>query len=193
MTGGRPGGFRMRIAKLLRKLPIPALLSGGMVISITGSSSIGSETISEALSSLDDWVLPHIKHPTAALFFAGLLAAWIIYQPVNFVVYEKRQRARIKLAELRDTGVAIRNECITMLPSRLPAWMARAEQWDTDATKAIAQIDHADSMWFATLDALPPARVPMSPLSAQQQKLYREHDFRLVKLEQLMNRYAGES
>jgi hypothetical protein len=45
-------------------------------------------------------------------------------------------------------------------------------------------------MWFATLDAVPTARVPMTVLTAPQGKAYREHDFCLVKLEQLMNKYA---
>jgi hypothetical protein len=182
----------MQVSQLLRKLPIPAVLFGGTVISITGSPPIGSEPINSALASLDAWVLPQFKHPAAGLLFTGLLVAWVIYQPVNFVMYEKRKRGRVKLAELRDAGVSIRNECITILPSRLAAWMSRAEQWNIDATKAIAEIDRADSMWFATLDALPPGRVRMTALSAEQAKLYREHDFRLVKLEELMNRYAGE-
>lgn len=106
--------------------------------------------------------------------------------------------AKLRLSQLRGEGVVIRNAGATlMFTSHLDAWAKKVSEWMREAIAAIRVIDEADSEWFATLGEVPAARVPISNVQLGGQfdremfvKLFREHDFRLARLDQLFKKYG---
>jgi hypothetical protein len=102
---------------------------------------------------------------------------------------DNHSQARLKLAELRADGVAMRNAAQNYLDSS--AFLMDTTDWMSRTILAIKAIDEADAEWFKTLDAVPPPRVPHHPNASRSlAKAFREHDLRLARLDQLINRYA---
>jgi hypothetical protein len=100
---------------------------------------------------------------------------------------------RKRLSILRSEGVIIRNRGQQRSRDELPSWVAETEQWLKDVLVAISTIDEADAEWFKTLDAVPSARVTMiATADAERQhiKAFNEHDYRLVRLDQLILKYG---
>ena len=137
-----------------------------------------------ALSWIDTLVLPHVKYPSTALFFAGLAAAYLIYHVASFI-HGREKRTRLQLAELRTSGVALRNEA-QIQGVDINSWCAKSDAWNERTRSAIEKIDKADAEWFETLDTVPFPRV----MFAANVAAFHHHDFRLVKLEQLLTRYG---
>jgi len=105
---------------------------------------------------------------------------------------------RLLLAQHRREGVEIRNagSRLELEDSDFNAWLAKVTDWMERAISLIAQIDPADAEWFRILDAVPDPRVPLYRPRKHHEgahlKAHREHDFRLVRLEQLIDRYAAK-
>jgi hypothetical protein len=101
---------------------------------------------------------------------------------------------RKPLALLRAKGVAIRNAGQKQKEATFKEWLADTEKWDADVLAEIRKTDEADAEWFDILDAVPEARVQYIPYPGDQHrhiKAMREHDYRLVKLEQLIQKYGN--
>jgi hypothetical protein len=163
----------------LRKVPIPALLLGAIAFSITGSLPIpiGAAAMN-VLASLNSWIIANTKYPTLTLFFFGLLLAWMISQ-IAAVISNRPEELRLRLAQLRTEGVAIRNRAPAV--SDMADWSKESLAWMGRTERVIRAINRADAEWFTTLDTVPPSRA------------FAEHDFWLVKLEQLITRYSVAS
>src|SRR5438094_7573324 len=95
------------------------------------------------------------------------------------------------LARLRTEGVVLRNEVpVYLLPEEFVPWTEKLLKWMNEVIDAIKLISPADAEMFATLDAVPPARVPIPNIRlgskddrAAFAQHFRQHDFRLAKLE----------
>lgn len=97
---------------------------------------------------------------------------------------------RLQLAKLRADGVAMRNDAQSMIDSS--AWASVADDWMRQTIATIKEIDEADAEWFRILDAVPPARVALNPnATAAHSKAFREHDYRLVRLDKLIEKYSS--
>ncbi len=105
---------------------------------------------------------------------------------------------RLLLAELRKEGVEIRNDGtqLELQDGDFLAWSRNVTNWMERTISVIEQIDPADAEWFRILDAVPDPRIPLLMPRKKHEgthfKLHREHDFRLVRLEKLIERYAGK-
>jgi hypothetical protein len=106
-----------------------------------------------------------------------------------------REAAVLRLAQLRTDGVVIRNEAGRVHDDNLQPWLGKVDKWMHEAIDVIWQISEADSEWFKTLDVVPPARVQFAialkntahvPVFV---RAYNQHDFRLVRLDELLKRY----
>ena len=111
---------------------------------------------------------------------------------------QRTASARLTLANLRTDGVKIRNAGQNLKDKdEAIAWIAETGEWMQRTIAAIETVDEADAEWFATLDAVPPPRVqlyfPAKHHEGAHLKAFREHDFRLHKLEQLIERYSAKS
>lgn len=94
--------------------------------------------------------------------------------------------AAFGLTKLRKEGVEIRNDAAFLGVK----FCGTCDQWAELVEDAIEEIDAADAEWFSTLDAVPDPRVPPpSELSESQLKCYREHDYKLLKLDSLVRRH----
>lgn len=106
--------------------------------------------------------------------------------------------ALLRLTQLRTEGVEIRNDATSMLyTSHLDEWAGRVQRWMEEVIKSIRFISPADSEWFATLDTVPQARVAIPSIrlggAADRElfvSLFRQHDYRLARLEKLLQKYG---
>jgi hypothetical protein len=111
---------------------------------------------------------------------------------------EAKEAQLVLLTHLRDDGVMLRNEIPTFMSSAaLTAWVGRLMDWMNAVIEALKPISAADSRWFATLDTVPPARVPIPNVrlsSKADRDLYeshfRQHDYRLARLDGLLQKYG---
>jgi hypothetical protein len=104
---------------------------------------------------------------------------------------------RLLLARLRREGVAIRNDScrLELEDADFNAWSLEGDKWRERTAYVIEQIDAADAEWFRILDIVPEPREPLlMPRKKHEGKhfaAHRQHDFRLAKLEQLIQRYSA--
>jgi hypothetical protein len=174
----------MRIWNIVKRIPVPAVLFGGLVATITGVFPIGNAQMNVILNEIDALVLPNVKHPAMALLFAGLCAAYIFYHLLTWL-HDRHGRTRLKLANLRTEGVALRNKGQSSNVN-VSEWSAESLAWMEKTFRVIQTIDRADAEWFRTLDTVPLPRV----MFATTARAFAEHDFWLVKLEELIKRHA---
>ncbi len=109
-----------------------------------------------------------------------------------------RDIALLRLAQLRSEGVEIRNDAVNLLfTSHLDAWVVKIRKWMEDVIEALKAVNPADSEWFATLDAVPAARVPIPNVRLGGEadrvlfvSIFRQHDYRLARLDSLLQKYG---
>lgn len=103
-----------------------------------------------------------------------------------------KDEIRLRLAHLRTAGVQLRNRKLSL--EEVAEWQSDVRDWSQAVLAEIVKIDLADAEWFRTLDAVPPPRVICVQLSPHYSKTFRELDYMLVKLEQLLIRHSqGQS
>lgn len=105
--------------------------------------------------------------------------------------------AILRLAQLRSSGVVIRNDAANVSEFTLVEWIGRVEKWMKETIETIYCISPTDSELFRTLDVVPAARVqvPVALTNTMQigalVKAYNEHDYRLVRLVELIAKYRA--
>ncbi len=143
----------MGLSKLLKKLPIPTVLVGGLYSGFTGNIPLVGNAMEPILVEFDMWFFQNVKYPSVFLFFAGLTVAWIIYQVVVVVYLGQRMRARLKLVTLRDEGVKLRIRGGKLTnESKVASWIGEIQDWHLRVVSAISKIDEADAGQYQTLD-----------------------------------------
>jgi hypothetical protein len=111
----------------------------------------------------------------------GFIVFWLLQRLVEL---ERRMRgARLKLAQLRAAGVALRNEARTPLDLEAFAdWKLRIAAWNMEVVAEIRKVSEGDAEWFSILDIVETPRIPIH-VSLQGDDLdYRMHDLRLKRL-----------
>lgn len=109
-----------------------------------------------------------------------------------------RENALSRLAQLRSEGVVIRNESSELLfTADLDTWGSKVEAWMNEVVESLKPVSEEDSEWFTTLDTVPPPRVSIPNIRLGGDfdrqifiKAFREHDYRLVRLEKLLVKYG---
>ncbi len=99
------------------------------------------------------------------------------------------EEARWKMTRLRKTGVAIRDQGRELVPSTLDSWIGLVREWQEDAIEAIEIYSLGDAEWFAERDEIPAPRVAANIVSPKHESHFREHDYRLVRLDKLLEEY----
>ena len=181
-------------AKWLKKVPIPTILVGGLVIGVMGKLPGAGNSVSDKLAPLNTWSDQHAASPGLAMFFLGCLVTWLLHQIAAVWLSGRRKRVRIRLADLRKDGVRLRidgghisNE------ADVSPWVDKVEKWDRQVVAAIARIDEADSRQYATLDFPGRARTDPRYVNEAHAQNYIMHDARLVRLAELMTRYSAQT
>ena len=100
----------MGVASYLKRLPVPALLGGGLYAGYTGDIPFVGASMDALLTEIDVSIFEGVKYPIIFVVFTGLTAAWLIYLFVSLVVWGRRHRALIKLGEILVDGVDFRGE-----------------------------------------------------------------------------------
>lgn len=111
---------------------------------------------------------------------------------------EARNAALLLLTRLRADGVKLRNEPPEYLfPEDFDAWAATIAGWMNEVIEALKPISLTDAEWFATLDTVPAARVPIPNIRlgtkedrARFESVFRQHDYRLARLDRLLGKYG---
>jgi diguanylate cyclase (GGDEF)-like protein len=120
------------------------------------------------------------------------------YEKEAFRMSPTKGAPLLRLTQLRGEGVVIRNDSAKLLfTSDLDAWTDRVSKWMKEVVEALNPVSAPDSEWFATLDVVPPARVrpPTIRLGGDADRtmflaLFNQHDYRLVRLEQLLKKHG---
>jgi hypothetical protein len=134
----------------------------------------------EVISRLSEIVIP---------VAGSILLIWAMYRFLTREITREGARLLRTLAELRTEGVGLRNRG-QHLRIGIPEWIEGCGKWTRRVIETIEGISPADAEWFNTLDAVPDPRMPLTgSYNLEQIKAYREHDFYLVKLETLLNKY----
>jgi hypothetical protein len=105
-----------------------------------------------------------------------------------------KEAARTRLAQLRTEGVQLRNEGQSAIfdDTQWAAWQTSLTHWRNEVRATIEKISLADAeMWF-TLNKIPAPDIPMDSIFASDEikHQYAMHDFRIQKLEALLDRYS---
>lgn len=178
----------------LKKLPLLAILFGGLVAGILGKF-LGVD-VTGPLHDLNNWLSAHTELPGITLLFAGMLIGWAVYQVIVLWLFDRRRRARLALTDLRNEGVGLRLKGLE-LPSidAVEPWIREINDWDKRVVAAIAVIDEPDLRQHETLDYPGKAReVPGATfLTDGHTHNYVMHDVRLVKLNERMTQYSTQT
>jgi hypothetical protein len=106
---------------------------------------------------------------------------------------------KLYLVHLRSKGVILRNDLPTFLTSAdLNKWVNEVNgKWLGEVIDTLKILSQADSKWFETLDTVPPARVPIPNIRlggkedrALFESVFRQHDYRLARLEALLKKHG---
>jgi hypothetical protein len=177
---------------------IKGALDTGQIESLSGAANMNARVRREELIKLASihGEKPRFLFPSEALgnFEEEFSAAF------NRTLFKDKKGDRnavlLRLTELRETGVILRNSPMgILLPSDLEKWFRKVDEWTGDVTDALKNLDLADSKWFDTLDTLPPARVaiPNIRMTTEQKRfelIFRSHDLRLVRLNDLLRKHG---
>lgn len=108
-----------------------------------------------------------------------------------------RENAILRLTQLRGEGVVIRNDAAKVsTTTHLDDWVRRVRDWMREVIETLKFINAPDSEYFATLDAVPPARIQVRILLTGDAdarmfgSTYNQHDLRLVRLTELLKKYG---
>jgi hypothetical protein len=97
---------------------------------------------------------------------------------------------RRELAHLRSDGIGLRIRGQS-LKQGVPEWIAECTRWTDRVAETLAKISSADAESLKTNGSLPPPRIPLKASDDPEQiKAYTEHDFHLVRLEKLIEKYS---
>lgn len=129
-----------------------------------------------------------------AIWFLAFLIIWWL---LEYVVRLRRQikGSYLELAELRKSGVELRNLGRHLISSKVSwaQWESDVINWNTNVIACLEKANEAAAEWFGTLDVVPGRmRVKILEHLADKKesnahiKLYKEHDFSLVRLERLI-------
>ncbi len=111
----------------------------------------------------------------------------------------QREAARLRSAELITEGVGLRNEALDHYnpfnDDELQGWGNRAMLWHNAVLATLKSVSPADAEWYRTLNEVPPPVIPLAepPWGADEGvlEIYRDHNFRLKKLDQLVSGEKG--
>ena len=124
---------------------------------------------------------------------------WFFVFALKRVIQLNRQikDARVAISSLREAGVELRNRGSTKLKTNADweSWRDETIQWEKDVYEAIKKISVADAEWFKTIDALPliPRVQLVKPINSDTHpKRYREHDFQLKRLGEMIRDLWGK-
>ena len=109
----------MRLSTIIRELPIPAILSGGLAVGLTGELPVVGNQVDTWLSEIDVYLWTSTRQPTLFIFFCGLTVAWGLHLVVRVSIFWRKQNALVRLSELRERGAHLRNDCAE--PNRPPS------------------------------------------------------------------------
>lgn len=97
---------------------------------------------------------------------------------------------RRELARLRTDGIGLRIRGQS-LRQGIPEWIAECTSWTEKVVETTARISLADAQSLHANGALPPPRIPIKGSDDPEQiKTYNAHDFHLVRLEKLIEKYS---
>jgi hypothetical protein len=124
------------------------------------------------------------------------LTVWLL------IAYSRRRSAHISLlmeatgvplalARLRHKGVQIRNKAKWNFNSaeEFNNWKSSVEKWMEEVISALETHAPADAEWFRVLDSVPSPRIHCAATDRRHLKLFKEHDYRLVRLDELLSHY----
>jgi len=119
------------------------------------------------------------------------------YNRAKFQQNPNEKAAILRLTQLRDEGVVIRNDAVSgkVNAETLEQWLNDVARWMRDVIEALKRVDEAKAEYFKTLDIVENARVQAPVLIQNRVDIRRfvngfnQHDQRLVCLRDILKPY----
>jgi hypothetical protein len=127
----------------------------------------------------------------------ALLIVGCVFTVIAIVGYVRKTRierglSRVlsRLTELREQGVNIRNDGMSLKgEDELASWIMRVDDWNKAVMGEIGKISKNDALYFKTLNLVPQLGFNCQILNHQHLKYLNEHNERVRRLEELINKY----
>jgi hypothetical protein len=178
----------IEFAKALAKHWKGSMSGGASIIAGLGASGLG-------WSNWQTWVWG-----AATAFVIGAYFVWADERRSVIALdkTEQHENVRLRLAQLRNLGVGIRNEASNgvLMAAQWPQWWDKTVAWNAEVIETIKRISPADAEWFSVMDIMQPARVGLpiheSVDAGNVVGAFQLHDERLVRLGQLITGEKGK-
>ncbi len=115
----------------------------------------------------------------------------------RFAPEPSKEEALLLLTQLRAKGVKIRNAAYSInSTSGLDSWSNDVIEWMNEVIETFKPMSAHDAEWIATLDTVPPPRVPLPRVQLGDfdgtvlENTFRQHDCRLARLDKLLVKHG---
>jgi hypothetical protein len=153
--------------------------------------------VANLLLSGELWLTNKVDDPILFAFVTGLMFSTFVAPAVWKVVHAKlwsKELTREKLGIFATEGVDLRNKAhgAEFTQEQWRAWEKELVEWRNRVQSTIEQFSRADAKRWRTLNRIPHPAIPIRSDSAdgRAEYSYAVHNFRIHKLEQLIDRYA---
>lgn len=167
-----------------------------LLVPVLGVLITGADIVAPKLLAFGFGGLIGVPSWAIGTFFGTVL---VTYWLLEYVVDLRRQifGTRVSLSKLRSEGVSIRNKGAKRFQTleAYEEWHESVLDWNDRTISEIRKINEADAEWYAVLDIVEPPRLPIEVSKSFRPALpwdelhdvnYRQHDFRLKRLGEMI-------
>ena len=129
----------MRLSTIIKGLPVPAMLAGGLYAAATGDLPVIAGAVDGLLAKFDAYIFQSVAHPAIFLVFSGLTIAWVIYMIIKLAIFKRREHALVNLGKVWEDGTTFRNNAM-MRPPITQDDMATMKQFEETILRNVAVI-----------------------------------------------------
>jgi hypothetical protein len=174
-----------KLSDVVSKFALPSVGTFLVVFGLGGKQLPGVDAI---LSTTEGWLASHTSFPSLVVMGVTIIAAWAVYQLMEWRYVRQREQWRGNLIKLMKEGVGLRNEGAERITTKQAAqdWILKADSWCTRVFNEIKRLDANAAEDYELLDVVPKPRINISTGVVDHAREFGWHDFRVLKLRGLV-------
>src|SRR5262249_43671972 len=140
-----------KLSDVVSKLALPSVGTFLVGFGLGGKQLPSVDTV---LSTMEGWLASHTSFPSLVVMGVTIIAAWAVYELMEWRYVGQRKRWRGNLIELMKEGVGLRNEGADEITTQQAAqdWTVRADGWRTRVFDEIKRLDANAAEDYELLD-----------------------------------------
>lgn len=175
------------VRKIIERLALPTI---GLGLTSYGLGGEALLTVGKKMDEIEKWLEVNADYPSLVVAGIVIFVLSVGYQIVHYWVVDRKEAWRGRLIALRIEGVELRNEGRRLTKISYAAqWIQKADEWENRVFEEIKKIDPNGAEDFRLLDVVPDPRLKLKTQITEHEWEYEHHDFRLVKLWDLIRYY----